>query len=161
MRALPAGLIPVILTSSAFAQPAEPTRAPSFEDYSVREVYRGPAARLVLDAPDERAYRTRIREAVQEGMNFAGHYVMATWGCGVVCTMGAVVDLRTGAVTMLPFTICCYQDDVNLPIEYGPDSRLVVFTGRRNEKGTYGRHYYRFDRGRFRHLKTLPSEAPA
>ena len=30
--------------------------------------------------------------------NFAGHYVLATWGCGTQCTQVAIVDLKTGFV---------------------------------------------------------------
>src|SRR5262244_2754969 len=48
--------------------------------------------------PDARTFRTRLGEALKEGVNFAGHYVVAGWGCGTGCVSGAIIDARTGSV---------------------------------------------------------------
>jgi hypothetical protein len=157
MRTVLGTLSLAILTSSALAQPSTSTRAPAFDDYPVREVYRGPAARPVIDTADKRVFRTRIREAAQEQVNFAGHHVLTLWGCGAGCSMGAVVNLRTGAAAVILFSICCDRGEVEDRVEYRLNSKLVIFTGLRNEKGPYGWHYYLFDKDRFRHIKTLPS----
>jgi len=54
---------------------------------------------------------------------------------------------------------CCWgfdTDDKFNPIEFRPDSRLIVFSGLRNEKdGDDGTHFYRFDDGRFVHLRSV------
>jgi hypothetical protein len=52
--------------------------------------------------------------------------------------MGAVIDSNTGKVCWFPHTICCWreikQDDNFEPIVFRLNSRLVVFTGLRNEQ---------------------------
>jgi hypothetical protein len=41
------------------------------------------------------------------------------------------------------------------PVISRPDSRLIVFRGKRNEKGINGNHYYLIDdRGELKHLYT-------
>ena len=53
-------------------------------------------------------YRARLRAAATERPNFAGHYVLTTWGCGTECVMGAAINTRTGRVAFLSFATCCY-----------------------------------------------------
>jgi hypothetical protein len=84
--------------------------APRFEDYSVAEIFQGTPAAPLLITPGERLYRTRIRNGVskgdgveregkeQPGPNFAGHFIVITWGCGSPCIMMAIVDALTGRV---------------------------------------------------------------
>lgn len=76
---------------------------PTFEQFPVSTVYRGTLHPPLLRTPLERRYRTRIREAVREGVNFAGHYVLAKWGCGTGCYKFAVVDAVTGVIFDPPF----------------------------------------------------------
>lgn len=57
------------------------TEIPRFKDYPVAEKFNGPTARLIWKG-EARMYRTRIREAAREQPNFAGHYIVASWGCG-------------------------------------------------------------------------------
>ena len=45
-----------------------------------------------------RTMRTRLKEALAGGVNFAGHYIVAGWGCGTGCFSGAIIDARTGVV---------------------------------------------------------------
>jgi len=71
----------------------------SFENYPAGEVFRGiPAEADFATKPGSETFRSRIREAMSQGVNFAGHYVLAEWGCGTACQEYAVVDARTGAV---------------------------------------------------------------
>src|SRR5688500_2022843 len=62
--------------------PALANPLPDFEDYHIPvEVVAKP--RLDLRShPQARSYRTRLRDAVAAGRKFAGHYVVASWGCG-------------------------------------------------------------------------------
>ncbi len=71
-------------------------------------------------------------------------YVLTAWGCGAECLTGTAIDAKTGKVYWIPFSICRWRDDVNKPIDFRIDSRLVVFTGSRNEKGQ-GVYYYKFE----------------
>jgi hypothetical protein len=134
---------------------AQPT--PQFASYPATGAYQGKNAPLVLTKKD-RMFRTRLREAAVEKPNFAGHYILTEWGCGAGCVMGAVIDANSGHVYWLPHTICCWSFDVDdkfEPIDYRMDSRLIIFSGERNEKeGDDGVHFYEFNDGKFVHLKS-------
>lgn len=118
------------------------TRLPTFEEYPVTDHYLGKNAPLMLTESDT-SYRTRLREAAQLMPNFAGHYILTTWGCGASCVMGAAIDANTGNVYWIPFTVCCWESEVREPVEFRLDSRLIVFSGMRNERpGDRGSHFY-------------------
>jgi hypothetical protein len=133
---------------------------PQFKDYPVAERYAGKTAPLVLTR-DSRMYRTMLRDAADKRPNFAGHYILATWGCGAGCVMGYVIDAKTGVIRSLPFTICCWPFDVGdnfEPVDFRLDSKLIIFTGARNEKGN-GTYYYKFEHDRFVPVREI--EKPA
>ena len=97
---------------------AQKTETPRFEDYMVTEMFTGTPAPPILATPEQRMYRTRIRNGVStgadvwigsyknpikgKGPNFAGHYFVIRWGCGSQCVMMAVVDAATGIVYKPP-----------------------------------------------------------
>ena len=147
-------LLSLIVTASLNAQ----DRVPQFKDYPAA-AYSGPNAPLILTR-DDRNFRTRLREASKEKPNFAGRYILTAWGCGTSCLMGAVVDAKTGRVHWWNFSICCWTstDDNFKPIEFRLNSKLIVFSGARNEKeGDEGAHFYKFENGRFVHLRSTRS----
>lgn len=151
----------IAILSLAFAgQVFSQQRLPHFKDYPVSKVYTGVNAPVVLKR-DDRMFRTRLREASKEKPNFAGHYIVTIWGCGTSCVMGAVVDAKTGRVYWWNFTVCCWPNvDLKFqPIEYRLNSKLIVFSGARNEKeGDVGAHFYKFERGRFVHVRSVVKE---
>ena len=161
-------LLPAMLFTLAFlfVMISLPARAaltqssvPRFKDYPVSEIYKGPIAPLVLRR-DDLTFKTRLRWAAKnQKPNFAGHYILTTWGCGAECVMGAVIDAKTGKVYWWNFSTCCWgpsTDEKFSPIEFRSDSRLIVFSGLRNEKdGDEGAHFYRFDDGRFVHIGSI------
>ena len=134
------------------------TSAPEFKNYPAIERYQGRNAPLVLTR-DDMMYRARLREAARKKPNFAGHYIVTNWGCGAECVMGAVIDANTGKVYWLPHTVCCWGFDVSdkfEPIEFRLDSRLIVFSGERNEKeGDNGKHFYEFKGNKFVHIESI------
>jgi peptidoglycan hydrolase-like protein with peptidoglycan-binding domain len=69
-----------------------------------------------------REYRTRIRNGISEGVNFAGHYSFITIGCGTECQFGYVVDLRTGEVFDFPYG---GEEQYQMGLLFTPESRLV------------------------------------
>ncbi|WP_338665326.1 hypothetical protein VQH23_09155 [Pararoseomonas sp. SCSIO 73927] len=159
------------LMAGAGGQPARPASAPPppggaavagiprFENFPATA---GPPARtapLILTPPDRR-YRTRLRAAAAERPNFAGHYVLTTWGCGTECVYGAAVNLRTGRVTFLPFTTCCFSEapeGTEEMVAFRQDSSLLVLLGMTDERGTdIGAHYYRIQGDRLVHLRSVP-----
>jgi hypothetical protein len=79
-----------------------PKDAPRFNDYPAKP-YTGPnAAPDVRSDPRSRMYRTQLRGWAREKPNFAGHYILATWGCGTSCTQIAVINALTGKVSHPP-----------------------------------------------------------
>jgi hypothetical protein len=74
-------------------------RAPTFAAYRVPspETVENPSLDL-KSSPTARMYRTVLRQEIEQGPNFAGHYRVAVWGCGSSCSMFAVVNLNTGRV---------------------------------------------------------------
>ena len=124
---------------------------PRFEDFPSVGGRLGQSAKVHLQDARSRQYATVLREAARQKPNFAGHYVLASWGCGASCTMSAAIDANTGAVAWLPFTVCCWDADITEPLDFHADSRLLVVHGSRDEHGS-GRYFYAFDGQRFRLL---------
>lgn len=83
------------------------------------------------------SYRTNLRNAAKEGVNFAGHYILTTWGCGTNCSQTAIIDARNGQVFFPEelggsiFGFCELADDTE-PIVYKADSRLLILSGYKN-----------------------------
>jgi hypothetical protein len=161
-----AALLAVLLAvSPGMARTADEPGPPlRFEDFPAGALYAG-HGRLVL-GPADRAFRTRLREAARQPPDFAGHYVLALWGCGTECIMGAAINLRSGRVAWLPGTLCCWykggqgETQEIEPVHYRRDSRLIVLNGMRNEReGDLGTHLYAMEGGRFVHLLDLPPGA--
>lgn len=122
-------------------------------DSEIRELPGAPEtvhrkAPVKLTTAQTRRHATQLREAQKHPVDFAGHFVMASWGC----VMAAAIDARTGAVTMLPSTVSDWPLDVAEPLSYRKDSRLLVIRGSRSEKGN-GTYYYDFDGKAFHPLK--------
>src|SRR4051812_23917703 len=69
-----------------------PRNAPRFEDYPAKPYVGANAAPDVSSDPRSRRYRTQLMNWAREKPNFAGHYILATWGCGTGCTEIAVMD---------------------------------------------------------------------
>jgi hypothetical protein len=124
---------------------------PRFSDYpAVQEKVKNPARVRISDAWSRR-YRSQLRSASQHPADFAGHYILATWGCGSSCVLAAAIDIKTGLVTRLPFTISNWPLSVTEPLEFKIDSRLLAIRGSRDEKGS-GTHYYEFLGDKFKLL---------
>jgi hypothetical protein len=61
---------------------------------------------------------------------------------------------------MLPFTLCCWSpgtvDNNFKPVDYRPNSSLIILSGARDEKdGDYDARAYRFQNNRLRLVKTI------
>jgi hypothetical protein len=147
-------LLILIATSGVVAQ----YRTPRFADFRVSTKFSGRNAKPILDK-DAKVFRTRIGIAAKQKPNFAGEFIVGSWGCGSECLSGVVINARTGRVYQIPFTVCCWSyEDASEPVDFRNNSRLIVFSGTRDERPTNTRddlHYYEFKNGRFRYLKTL------
>jgi hypothetical protein len=118
------------LGSTVLAQ--SPT--PAFTEYAVKVEKPGNVRVNLRSHKDARMFRTNLRNAAKEGVNFAGHYILTTWGCGTNCSESAIIDARNGRVffpTQLAgagFGFCELPDDTE-PMVYKADSRLLVLNG--------------------------------
>jgi hypothetical protein len=110
---------------SAFAQVAD--RSIHFEDYKVPAAAVHYPARLQVTDAESREFVTMLRESAGKSPNFAGHFVLASWGCGASCIMIAAIDRRSGQVFWLPFTLCCWEANIAEPLEFRTGSSLLVF----------------------------------
>ena len=126
--------------------------APTFEQFPAKPEPVPATGHLKLKTRQDREYRSALRQAASASPNFAGHYVVANIGCGASCLLTAAIDTRTGRVTWLPDTICCWNESVSAPVAYRLDSELMILQGRRNEQDE-GIWYWRLENGRFRLLR--------
>lgn len=160
----------VAVVAPAAASPAlaqRNRRLPRFEDYPVRQIYRGRVAPVRIDSRRARQYRTRLSEDSRGGPNFAGHYTVVHWGCGTGCAQVAVVDARTGRVYWPPVDyVDIPHPDIDRARRSGwrLDSRLLVLTKSHYDRyASYTAFYYLFDNNRFRLLRKaeLRGEEPS
>lgn len=134
---------------------AQQSTVPQFKDYPATQRYQGKAAKVILDDSAKQTFRTRLRQAAQQPADFAGDYVLAVWGCGADCLMGAAVNRQSGQVIFLPGSVCCWWGEGD-KLTYRHDSRLLVAAGIINEQGQYGAHFYEFTGRAFRLIRTIP-----
>jgi len=137
--------------------------APKFEDFPAPTPFQGTLAKPILRTSWQRTYRTRIRDAVKEGPNFAGHFKIAEWGCGSDCVGIAIIDEQTGAVYDGPFHILAGSPTMTYPdapsdpaLGYKLASRLLVVHGCPGEKDCAS-YYYEWTGTQFKLLRKLPA----
>lgn len=133
------------LCAGAFAVYAHAEHAPTFGDCPAHVETKRETPRIVFADARARQYRTVIRDAAKGPIDFAGHYTLATWGCGAGCVMAAAIDQETGRAISLPFTVSDWPLDVTEPLAYRADSCLLIVRGSRNESDEHGTYYYAFD----------------
>ena len=88
---------------------------PQFNSYPATQSEKPSRHRLVA-TPLTKNFKTAFAEAIRSPVDFAGHYVTTSWGCGTGCAAGAMVDVNTGKSYPLP----------SADIITRPDSRLLV-----------------------------------
>lgn len=100
---------------------------PAFSDYPIEgDVYTGTIAEVDFETyPEANTYQTRIREGVEEGVDIAGHYAIASWGCGTSCQGSAIVDVQDGSILPIPLVS-------SFDIQYSPTSTLLIVNPQEN-----------------------------
>lgn len=152
-------VVVAILAGATYAQRS----VPKFSQYPAKVEKAGVKAINFKKNPDARTFRTRLTEAIQGGVNFAGHYVVTGWGCGTGCTNAAIIEARTGDVIwpdQFANIDATYGDGYSdEQLEFKKNSRLLVIHGRpgsRNENSKDqgpGDYYYEWKNNRLRLLK--------
>lgn len=69
------------------------------------------------------SFRTRIRDGMREGPNFAGRYTLIQIGCGAGCSFVILADNQTGRPVSFPRG---GEEHMYLSLDYRRDSRLVA-----------------------------------
>jgi hypothetical protein len=131
---------------------------PQFEAYPASEHFTGTPARAIISHPRARLFRTQIQNQAKAKPNFAGHYHLATWGCGSDCQGLALIDARTGKVYFNPRALnvagVLSQDEDRL--QFRPDSRLLIISGSVDGFNRYqdeAKFYYEWRNNHFRLIR--------
>jgi hypothetical protein len=122
-----------------------PIDAPRFSDYAARRYVGVNAAPDLRSDPRSRRYRSQLKDWALEKPNFAGHYILATWGCGTGCTEIAIIDAMSGKVFHPAGARTNHIEDVDIEVlveveqvgrradfgalQYRADSRLLIVFG--------------------------------
>jgi hypothetical protein len=159
-----------------------PNNAPSFDRYAVPVAHVKHAPRVDLSQTRARLYRTQLRDAAREGAqfgpNFAGHYRLASWGCGTGCLNWGLVDLKTGRVAFDKSMFSLENGHIDFSREkqdgdyararrafyefgvllYRPDSALLMTLGTPNEdQSRDGMAFYHWTGKIFRRIAFTPA----
>ncbi|MDT4969593.1 MAG: hypothetical protein QOJ64_4330 [Acidobacteriota bacterium] len=104
---------------------------PTFADFPAR-VTKATARQINFSShPKARQFRTQLRESLSEVVDFAGRYIVATWGCGTDCEQSAIIDGKTGNV-FFPKQLqgtSLGTVDADEVLEYKENSRLLIING--------------------------------
>ena len=130
----------VIFTFTPLVLSRQLRPTPQFDDYPVATSRRVHGEVIGVGRPAETeadsTFRNRLRKAAKAGVNFAGHYAIVGWSCGMICVNLAIVDTRTGKIYGTPFVgvgdgPCpdSYRATKAKLIEFRTDSRLLVVRG--------------------------------
>jgi len=163
MRIMPLSVCLALFTGLAAAQ-----KVPRFAEYPTRVERPRITAIDFKKNPDARTYRTRLTEALRNGVNFAGHFIVAGWGCGTGCTNAAVIDTFTGKIHWpeqfynVDATYGEGYSDVQL--DFKKNSRLLIIHGRPGSKddsgysGPPGDYYYEWRSNAFHLIRSIPKQ---
>lgn len=147
------------VASTGFAQ----SKTPTFKQYAAK-VEKIKNVKVNLKShKTANMFRTNLRNAAKEGVNFAGHYIFTTWGCGTNCSQSAIIDARSGRVFFpeqlegAGFGFCDLPDDAE-PLVYKPESRLLVLNGFKGgdldrENGACGIYYLEWTGAAFKQVR--------
>lgn len=134
-----------------------------------------------LSTRNARMFRTNLRNAAKEGVNFAGHYVLTGWGCGTNCSEWAIIDARNGKVFFprelegvggglcdlpekgLPGDLPHLGDEDAGPIYFKETSRLIILRGYRGgdlekPRAKCGDYYFEWTGKALKQLKFTPGK---
>lgn len=131
----------------AGASAVEP--AAQFDKYPAKVETSSRPVKVRITTAKDRQYASILRESASAKPDFAGHYILASWGCGASCVVSAAIDARDGSVHWFPATVCCWRLQIIEPLEYKLSSRLLIVHGKLNETGNDDDRRYRFVNGKF------------
>lgn len=148
---------------------ASAQKLPSFSNYQVKVARTASKQPNLATHKKARIFRTNLRNAAKEGINFAGHYGLTTWGCGTSCIEAAIIDMRTGKVFFpdvlqgIGAGFCELPDDAETLV-YTPNSRLIILSGfkggaQNQSNRKCGIYYLEWTGANFRQIKYVPKKS--
>jgi hypothetical protein len=166
-----------MVTLLAEAQGTSEANLPRFEDYPASKIFQGEPATPLFATSEQRLYRTRIREGTAFGIgaesdgnvlpgpvNFAGHYIIITFGCGSPCTLMAIVDALTGKIYNSPMASDLQMSTLGggpwLPaVEYRQNSKLMIMRPcPALAPGPVYTHYFVWEGNRWSLVRKVPGD---
>jgi hypothetical protein len=157
MKAILKLIISMLLFTAANAQ------TPTFARYPAK-VEKATAKDMNFKShKDAKMFRTNLRKSLKEGVNFAGRFIVSSWGCGTSCMESAIIDAKTGNV-FFPVELrgssfgegeVSQGDD---SVIFKKNSRLFIingYTGRDHEQSPrkYGVWYFEWTGKAFKLIK--------
>ena len=159
----------VLLLGSCFE--AQGQKLPKFSSYPAKVEKARARSIDFRRSPGANSFRTRLRAALAEGTDFAGHYKIAGWGCGTGCISGGIIDTRTGRVhfpeELYALSVGSFSGDYESePLKYKANSRMLIISGipgsaEDNEpEKPWGDYYYEWRDDRLRKIKYVKRDNP-
>lgn len=151
VRKITAIIVGLFLVATVQSVNGQKPILPSFERYPARVWNAKSKPPNLRTHKNARLFRTALRNAAKEGINFAGHFVLTSWGCGSSCTVGAIINGKTGEVffpkQLDGFWWQFWNGDPSNPVGFQKNSRLLMFLGfepgdYNGERRRYGYHIY-------------------
>lgn len=107
-----------------------------FADFQPERFHSGKPVLPGFKGDDEwaRTFRTRIKDGVEEGPNFAGRYTIIEIGCGTSCRFGVLVDASNGDVLEFPLG---GEENYQLEMTYTVESTLLKAVWKDTPSGNY------------------------
>jgi len=123
----------VAITFLCAVAQAQTHPVPTFSEYRVAVKKKRIKAVDFRKEPDLRNFRTRINRAVRDGINFAGHYILAGWGCGTGCTNAVIIDAIKGKtytpVELAGVSAVYGEGYSDVQLEFRKNSALLIIHG--------------------------------
>lgn len=159
-------LFVILIAATAVNLVGQTNKTPRFEQFRVAVSKTRAKPPNLKSHKDARLFRTSLRIAAKEGINFAGHFVITYWGCGASCGVGALIDGLTGRVffpSQLDGVWAEDWGDSKVPFGIRKDSRLLILKGYlpndyNGQRTTYGLHYYKWTGTELRLVKFVPQD---
>lgn len=130
-----------------------------FSNYRVSEqILESPAPLDLSSHPWGFTFKTQISSTYNENKkpNFAGHYIVASWGCGSNCQSGVIIDQKTGKIYDLPETASASR------YYFGYSNLLIVNPGNTKKScdikktaGCVPATFYLWENNNFREIKPI------
>jgi hypothetical protein len=164
----------LVIGHSANGRASNCDHIPRPADYPAKAIAKRKPAAVRLDSQRARRFRTVLRAGSREGPNFAGHYTVVVWGCGLDSFELAVVDAVDGRVYFPPFGCITLAGGFGLPPPEGTepvpnpayrlDSKVLVTIGVDDsedaEDSDRTAKFWAFENGRFRLVCSVPAASP-